>query len=77
MVQEVAGGQSLDEAQSEGGCQPETPINTPLLHLLILPVVICLSSSCSVFDQVQYPFLSETRDALAQGPLLEKKSYDP
>ena len=28
VVQEMAGGQSLDEAQSEGGCQHGTPINT-------------------------------------------------
>ena len=28
VVQEMAGGQSLDEAQSEGGCQHGTLINT-------------------------------------------------
>ena len=38
----MAGGQSLDEAQSEGGCQHETPINT----LLSCPHLFHLSQSC-------------------------------
>ena len=42
MVQELAGGQSLDEAQSEGGCQHETPINTlSPVHMSSALVIDC------------------------------------